>query len=483
MNNFLDHFLYDPKAPLLFNSGLFLFLFTIFLSVFALLEKPKKLRNLWTVAFSLFFYYKSSGYYFWILMASTVVDYYLGIFIYQSPSKRSKKRLLLLSVFSNLGMLAYFKYTNFFVDILNDFGTDIGTIDLFLPVGISFYTFQTLSYSIDVYRGDLPPERDFWNFSFYVTFFPQLVAGPIVRAIDFIPQLHKNLKVTKEDFGKAVFLIGNGLFKKAVISDYISSNFVDRIFENPTLYSGIENLFSVYGYTLQIYCDFSGYSDMAIGIALLLGFHLPDNFNHPYTASSITEFWRKWHISLSTWLRDYLYISMGGNRKSTFKTYRNLMLTMVFGGLWHGAHWKFVLWGALHGIALCIEKFFMKYVSYQKTVLTKCIGWLLTFHLIAFAWVFFRAESYTMAIQMLQHIATNTVFSQSIEVVSAYQNIFIAIAIGYALHFNSQKLISLYKNSIAILPTPLKALYLSLIIWLSVQVSNTDVIPFIYFQF
>ncbi|MGB2274025.1 MAG: MBOAT family O-acyltransferase, partial [Flavicella sp.] len=387
------------------------------------------------------------------------------------------------SICSNLGLLAYFKYTNFFIDILNSFGSDIEALDIFLPVGISFYTFQTLSYSIDVYRGNIEPERDFWNFSFYVTFFPQLVAGPIVRAVDFLPQLHKTLKVSREDFGKAVFLIGNGLFKKAIISDYISSNFVDRIFENPSLYSGIENIFGIYGYTLQIYCDFSGYSDMAIGIALLLGFRLPDNFKHPYMATSITEFWRRWHISLSFWLRDYLYISLGGNRKGVIKTYRNLMLTMLLGGLWHGAHWKFVLWGALHGTALCLEKFFMKYVSYQKNLLTKSISWVLTFHCIAFAWIFFRVDSYTKAIEILKNIANNTNFSQGFEVIAAYQYIFIAIGIGYILHFNSQKIISFYKKSITDLPTVLKALYLTLIIWLSVQVSNADVIPFIYFQF
>lgn len=216
-----------------------------------------------------------------------------------------------------------------------------------------------MSYTIDVYRRQITPLGSLLDYAFYVSFFPQLVAGPIVRARDFIPQIRRPLFVSREMFGRGIFLIVSGLFKKAVISDYISVNFVERIFDNPTLYSGVENLMGVYGYALQIYCDFSGYSDMAIGIALLLGFHFNINFDSPYKSASITEFWRRWHISLSSWLRDYLYISLGGNRKGKIRQYANLIITMFLGGLWHGASWNFVLWGMMHGVALAAHKCWM----------------------------------------------------------------------------------------------------------------------------
>ena len=269
----------------------------------------------------------------------------------------------------NLGMLAYFKYTNFLIDIANQmFGQGFMQFqNIFLPVGISFFVFQSMSYTIDIYRGQLKPLDNWCDYLFYLSFFPQLVAGPIVRARDFIPQIRQNpIVVTREMFGTGVFLILTGLFKKAIISDYISLNFVDRIFDEPLLYSGFECLAGIYGYALQIYCDFSGYSDMAIGIALLLGFRFPKNFDAPYKSATITEFWRRWHISLSTWLRDYLYISLGGNRKGKLRTYGNLFITMLLGGLWHGAAVRFILWGALHGAALALHKLWMAVVPGAK---------------------------------------------------------------------------------------------------------------------
>lgn len=254
-----------------------------------------------------------------------------------------RKMWVAVSLTINLGLLCYFKYTNFLGDFFASLtGGTFTAMDIFLPVGISFFTFQSLSYTIDVYRKEITPLTNLLDYAFYVSFFPQLVAGPIVRARDFIPQIRRPLFVSGEMFGRGIFLIVSGLFKKAVISDYISINFVERIFDNPTLYSGVENLMGVYGYALQIYCDFSGYSDMAIGIALLLGFHFNMNFDSPYKSASITEFWRRWHISLSSWLRDYLYISLGGNRKGKIRQYANLIITMFLGGLWHGASWNFV---------------------------------------------------------------------------------------------------------------------------------------------
>mgnify|MGYP001428512784 FL=1 len=325
---------YNPQEPMIFSSGFFLWLFLGFSFIYMLLQKKNTARILFVIAFSYYFYYKSSGFYFFLLGIVTIADFLLALLMDHTGGKIKRKLIVTLSLCINLGLLVYFKYTNFFFNTI---------YDIFLPVGISFFTFQSLSYTIDVYRREIKALHNPLDYAFYVSFFPQLVAGPIVRARDFIPQIRRPLFVSREMFGEGVFFIVSGLFKKAIISDYISVNFVERIFDNPGLYSGIENLFGVYGYAMQIYCDFSGYSDMAIGIALLLGFRFPINFNSPYKADSITDFWHRWHISLSTWLRDYLYISMGGNRKGKLRTYFNLFMTMLLGGLWHGASWNFVV--------------------------------------------------------------------------------------------------------------------------------------------
>lgn len=351
--------MYQPGNPLIFSSGLFFLLFTVLYGGYLLLHRHHDARILYLTIFSIFFYYKSSGEYVGLLFISMFMDYGLGAWIHVTKGKFARKMLMVLSVTVNLGMLAYFKYTNFFLESFAwATGGPFKPLDIFLPAGISFFTFQSLSYTIDIYRGTLKPVKSFLDYAFFVTFFPQLVAGPIVRAAEFIPQIRKEIHVSNEALARAMFLIISGLFKKAIISDYISINFVDRIFDNPTLYSGFENMMGVYGYTLQIYCDFSGYSDIAIGIALLLGYTLPENFRAPYQSVSVQEFWRRWHISLSTWLRDYLYIGLGGNRKGSFRTYFNLFMTMLLGGLWHGANWVFILWGALHGLALAIDRFF-----------------------------------------------------------------------------------------------------------------------------
>ncbi|MEZ5038661.1 MAG: MBOAT family O-acyltransferase [Saprospiraceae bacterium] len=362
------YFAYDPGKPMLFNSMVFLVWFMVFYGGYLCLKRQANWRLIYTLAFSLFFYYKSSGIYFLLLILSTLIDFFLGHFIFKADTPLKRKAWLILSLFANLGLLFYFKYTNFFIGTINSVaGTNWAFQSIFLPVGISFFTFQTMSYSIDVYRGKLIPLTEgikdiksfftqLLDFSFFVSFFPQLVAGPIVRAADFIPQIRQPLQLSERDLGRALLLICGGLFKKAVISDYISINFVDRVFENPALYSGFENLMAAYGYAIQIYCDFSGYSDMAIGLALIMGLRLPENFRLPYQADTIKDFWRRWHISLSTWLRDYLYISLGGSRKGKLRTYLNLMLTMLLGGLWHGASWVFVIWGGLHGMALALDR-------------------------------------------------------------------------------------------------------------------------------
>jgi len=478
-------FMYDPKNPLLFNSALFLGLFLVFYFVYILTLKTHRLRIAYVVLFSLFFYYKSSGIFFLLLIFSSVLDYAIAKLIYDERDQFYRKLYLVISVLVNLGLLGYFKYTNFFIDNVNlAFDADFKFQDIILPVGISFYTFQTLSYTIDVYRKELEPTKSFMDFLFFVSFFPQLVAGPIVRASDFIPQIYKRLKLTKEEFNAALFLIIGGLLKKAVISDYISINFVDRVFDAPNSYSSFENLMASYGYAIQIYCDFSGYSDMAIGLALLMGFWLPPNFRTPYQSASITEFWRRWHISLSTWLRDYLYISLGGNRGGKFKTYINLFLTMLLGGLWHGASWKFVLWGVLHGSALAFERFFGNLIKLPKNYFVKTIQILLTFHFVAFCWLFFRAKDFSTALQLISNIGELTFdWKQWLVIIQGYQNVFLLILIGFVWHFLPNRVVQFLQKAFGSLPLLGKAIVLAFVFWIVYATASAGPQPFIYFQF
>lgn len=499
-NLVLGQLTYNPKAPLIFSTGLFLFLFVGFALVYNLLRNTQTLRILFVTLFSYYFYYKSSGFYFFLLAIVTCTDWLIARAIYdiQLDDQTGERKLhshralqrgyVFLSLLIDLGLLAYFKYTNFFCEFFIPlWGGHFEPLDIFLPVGISFFTFQSLSYTIDIYRGELKPLKNLLDYAFYVSFFPQLVAGPIVRARDFVPQIRKQLLVTNEMFGKGVFLIIAGLFKKAVISDYISVNFVERIFDNPSLYSGLENLLGVYGYTLQIYCDFSGYSDMAIGIALLLGFHFPQNFNSPYKSDSITDFWRRWHISLSSWLRDYLYISLGGNRKGEFRTYLNLVITMLLGGLWHGANWNFILWGALHGVAQAVYKFYSKLRGYGKnyhpTGLKRVFSVFVTFHFVAFCWIFFRNSTLENSWVMLEQMATNFNLALFPQLVDGYGAVLGLMLLGYVLHFLPDSWYMKCERGVIRLPLLLQALLVIAVIFLVIQVKSSDIQPFIYFQF
>lgn len=486
---------YHREEPLLFSSGLFLWLFAGFMLVYVALHWHHRAKATFVTLFSLYFYYKSSGIYFVLLILATVIDYLLASLIYRAQKKWQKKVVLVVSLVLNLGLLGYFKYTNFFYEVFCNFGNKpFEPFDIFLPVGVSFFTFQSLSYTIDIYRGTLKPVKNILDYAFFVSFFPQLVAGPIVRAVDFIPQIFLPVKVTREMFGRAVFLIAGGLFKKTVIADYLSVNFVDRIFENPTLYTGFENLMGVYGYALQIYCDFSGYSDMAIGIALLMGFHFNLNFNSPYKSSSITEFWRRWHISLSTWLRDYLYISLGGNRKGTFRTYLNLFITMLLGGLWHGAGFRFLLWGAMHGIALGLHKLFLSFFPARKTPpstfwgktgtwLAALIGTLITFHFVCFCWIFFRAENMAIAQQVIVQIGWHFTPQVWWEFLTQYSGVVMLMALGYALHFVPDSWEKGAQQAVTWIPLPLKLAFMVLMVLIAVQFKSAEIQPFIYFQF
>ena len=500
LSRILSVLTYDPATPMIFSSGLFLWLFLGFTLVYWLLslrDKTETLRILFVTLFSYYFYYKSSGFYFGLLALVTLSDFYLARALSECQPKSLAARILVaLSLLIDLGLLGYFKYTNFLGSL---FLADWHHLDIFLPVGVSFFTFQSLSYTIDVYRGNIKPLSRLLDYAFYVSFFPQLVAGPIVRARDFIPQIHRKPGLTNQQLGEAIFLIVSGLFKKAVISDYISVNFVERIFDQPTLYSGLENLLAVYGYTLQIYCDFSGYSDMAIGIALLLGFRFPQNFNAPYKSASITEFWRRWHISLSSWLKDYLYISLGGNRHGKFRQYLNLMLTMLLGGLWHGASLNFILWGGIHGVLLALDKIWYalcpklsplsslkgKSGSSPSTfpLPLKALNALVTFHLVAACWVLFRAQDFQTARDVFMQIFTSFHADVFMQWVSSYAAVAFLLFLGYTLHFLPQSWSTAAHSVVTRLPLVFQALLVVLFIWIVIQVKSADVQPFIYFQF
>ncbi len=424
--DFLRHiFAFDSNSPLLFTQFYFWAFFAIVYTIYAVIMEVKPsigpskkakelggggrgmhtrlhLRNVFLMMVSWFFYYKTSGLFLLILIFVTISDWLIAKQIYRcrregdeiiEPSieqkrKRQAKWWLALSVVIDLGLLCYFKYAYFFTNVINDiFSTEFAVFDIFayigngfsengrfmvdkiiLPVGISFYLFQVMSYTIDVYRGQVKPVQKILDFGFYVSFFPGLVAGPIVRANEFIPQLYRPFNLSQRIVKLAIFWILNGLIKKIVLSDYLAVNLIDRVFDNPLLFSGFENLFALFAYSLQVYADFSGYTDISIGIAMLMGFYLPQNFDSPYKSRNPQEFWRRWHMSLSRWLKSYLYIPLGGNRSILGKQVKdkiaagnfNSFITMLLGGLWHGASWNFVIWGALNGVGMIVYKVWAK---------------------------------------------------------------------------------------------------------------------------
>ena len=440
--NFLkDIFIFNPNAPLIFTQLHFWAFFAIVFAGFALLKSKILLRNTYLAFFSMFFYYKTGGLFVLLLIFNILVNMWTGHKIYYANSDFKQKMFLTVGLIINLLVLCYYKYAYLFAEMVNTiFGIDLHVFDvfawsgnvllgqekfntsnLFVPVGISFYTFHNISYIMDIFRQKVEPVKNFFNYAFYVSFFPQLVAGPIVRASEFIPQIYKKYFLGRRQFGIAIFWIINGLAKKIILSDYIAVNFVDRVFENPLMFSGFENLAALFGYSLQVYADFSGYTDIAIGVAMLFGFYLPKNFNSPYKATNAGNFWKRWHISLSRWLQDYLYIPLGGNRNATFATYAtiftvaliaallsgsiwvaaaiflivltvwlimrykaesrkeittnlNMMNTMLLGGLWHGASWNFMIWGGLNGVGMLIYKFWKDKNLKIRTLILFCVS-------------------------------------------------------------------------------------------------------------
>ena len=614
LNYLLKVFSFDPDSPLLFTQLQFWAFFCLVFSGFALVQKRRQMRNAYLFFVSLLFYYKTSGLFVGMLLLVTCSDFLIAQGIYAVREKEAWKRKLLLglSVILDIGILCYFKYAYFFVDVINQiFGTqfavenvvarfanevvgeNIFSVDrIILPIGISFYTFQILSYTCDVYKGLIKPVRNFLDFGFYVSFFPQLVAGPIVKASDFIPQLYRRFFLSRRMFGIAVFWIINGLMKKIILSNYLAVNFIDRVFTNPHLFSGFENLSALFLYSLQVYADFSGYTDIAIGLSLMMGFHLPANFDSPYKAPNCSNFWKRWHISLSRWLQTYLYIPLGGNRSMGFgtcfwvifltasalilsgswwiaaiifiifsatiltgiycpdrrrKIYANLnsMITMLLGGLWHGASMNFIIWGGLNGVGMIVFKFwrdmglktrvlittatvillfslqhfhpmglwnvllaFMVFlmVSMWVRLLYNLLGFkasfswlehawsiLVTFTFITFTRLFFRSGSnldpatanqtaWDTATKMIHSIGTQ--WSVNIlDVMSAYHRVFILFALGMIIHWLPTNLKRRYRLSFAMLPLPVICLAAICAVFFVYQFVTAKMQPFIYFQF
>lgn len=560
-------FIKNGEHPMIFTEYPFWIFFLFVLTGYGFVYKRLRARSIFLLLVSIYFYYKTSGFFFGILLFSTIIDYLIGKGIYQASSKKNAKLLLSLSVIINLSVLVYFKYAYFFADSFNSllgtqwhpinhfaltanklFSSSFRVDQILLPIGISFYTFQTMSYAIDIYREKLKPVKHIVDFGFYVTFFPQLVAGPIVRASEFIPQIYQPFKLTKATFGMALFWILNGLLKKFLLADYIAVNFVDRVFDNPGMFSGLENLMALYGYSLQVYADFSGYTDIAIGIALIMGFRLPKNFNSPYKADSCGDFWKRWHISLSTWLKDYLYIPMGGNRGGSlfssialslvilfvflisgsfplllailsviflvlligelfpnfngwYLTNINIMLTMLLGGLWHGASWNFVLWGALNGLGIVIYKLWRKISPWEDKTKWWNRIWaiLITFNFISFTRIWFRSGSinswesldsghnilseWFTANEMLTQLIYDFRWNLIGDVIAVYHKVFLVIIFGFLIHFLPEKLKIWYRNKFATTSTFVQLIICFFAVFIMYQIASTSLQPFIYFQF
>ena len=481
---------FDEANPLLFNTGLFLLLFCGFILIYQMMRKYRVAKMTFVILFSLYFYYKSSAEYCFILLGVCISDYLLGILLGECRRNWERRGVVWINVVMNVGMLIYFKYLNLLYETFCNFASkDFDAFDIVLPAGISFFTFRSISYIVVIYRRQIEPCRDFLSYTFYLTFFPPLLAGPVVRAKDMLPQIESNPVADRAMVSEGLFLIMCGLVKKVVVADFISQNFVDRIFDNPSLYSGFENVMGIYGFIIQLYCDFSGYSDMAIGIALLLGFRFLDNFRAPFKSQSPTEFWHRWHISLSTWLRDYVYIPMGGNRCGKFRRHVNLMTTMVVGGLWHGASWMFMIWGSLQGIFLVGHKMLFGASKKNRDLEKKASRWrialniFVTFNLIAFSFMFFRARSMSDIGDMATQIFTDFHPEVAAQFIEGYLMIVLVIIGAMIFHFLPTDWSDKAKKGYSKTPLLVQALVLAIVIFIVIQTRQSDIMPFIYFQY
>ncbi len=619
MNDIIPGLLgYDSNAPLLFTHFFFWVFFGVVLAVVSAIGNRTALRNAFLCAASFFFYYKSSGLFVLLLAITVTLCFFIGKLIGMKPAEEesrsgTRKFWLIIGLIANLGILIYYKYAYFLTNLVNDItglklevkdtfawignqvaGENIWSVDkILLPVGISFFIFQSISYLMDIYRGRIKPLSNLLDFGFFVSFFPQLVAGPIVRANTFMEQLHRPFFLGRRQMGIAVFWIINGLAKKIILSDYIAVNFVDRVFTTPDMYGGFETLWALTGYSLQVYADFSGYTDIATGVAMLMGFYLPQNFNSPYKAPNPGNFWKRWHISLSRWLQDYLYIPLGGNRNSTFGTYctigtvaiigvifsgsiwigaivglialaialtawlkperrkkiitnLNSMDTMLLGGLWHGASWNFMIWGGLNGLGMVVFKFWKNRDVYIRTAIIMFVtlalicldirydlpvfrigavwsgaifigtfirmiynmldgerkfsrlenAWAIaqTFVFVTFTRLFFRSGSnldpaeankvaWNTAKTMMEQISNAWNAATIGEMLWAYRYVWGLIVIGLLIHWIPERTKRWYRINFALLPLPIMALIVVLVVFVVYQFKTADLQAFIYFQF
>ncbi len=381
--------------------------FVVFFAVVLLavwLCRSRRARQLTILASSLVFYMSWRPGYVILLAAPSVIDYWCALRIAQTGARKERQLYLAFSVVSNIALLAYFKYATFLSDaLLSPLGLRHPHFDIILPVGISFFTFKALSYTIDVYRGEIGVCRDWLKYVMFITYFPELVAGPIVRASIFLPQLSRSLKLSVERVQLGLQIILVGVTKKLLIADRLAP-YADAVFTDPAKFSPISVVIGVLSYAVQIYCDFSGYSDIAIGTSKIIGLDLPENFNMPYISGSLTEFWRRWHMTLSSWLRDYLYIPLGGNRHGRLRTYVNLFLTMLLGGLWHGASWTFVVWGLIHGAGLAVERMLQVHGPTSGGGISRVFGQVRTLFFVCLAWIFFRSPDFSTAMIILRKV-------------------------------------------------------------------------------
>ncbi len=553
MERLLQLFSFDEASPLIFTQLDFWIFFLVVMSIFSFIHKHKLTRSIFLFVVSLFFYFKTSGLLVLLLASSIIVNYFIGRGLGITNSETRKKVFVTLSVLFNLLTLGYFKYAYFFSESFNQmFHTNYEVFNVFakmantfmgagsfadnivLPVGVSFFTFQSISYVVDIYRKEVGPVKNFFDYAFFVSFFPQLVAGPIVRARDFIPQIRQPFQLNHNDFSWAIIQIVKGVLKKVILADYIAIHFIDKVVDAPEAFPGFISILAMWGYSLQIYGDFSGYTDIAIGVSRLMGFKLLENFNSPYKAVSVADFWRRWHKSLGSWLRDYLYIPLGGNRGGGIGTYistlvilvflvfitqwywlifiylglmllyllfsllfvnfkkyihrdLNLLITMVLGGLWHGASENFVIWGAMNGIALILYNHWKKISPYETSKAWAVRIWriFLTFNFITFTRIWFRLEKDGAPAEMLSQIWNNFELNQqSISILlDGFDTALLVMLIGYILHWLPGKTKLFGEKVFTRLPIYVQSIVVAIILVFVYQAFSDAFKPFVYFQF
>ncbi len=553
MNRINGLFTFDEAHPLIFTQLDFWIFFLLVLAVFSYIHKYQLTRSIFLFFVSLFFYFKTSGLLVLLLSASIVVNYFIGKGVWETSSKKKKVFFVTLSVLFNLLTLGYFKYAYFFADSFNEmFHTKFEVFNVFaqmgnsvlgqgtfvdiivLPVGVSFFTFQSISYVVDIYRNEVKPVKNFFDYAFFVSFFPQLVAGPIVRARDFIPQIRQPFQLNHQDFSWAIIQIVKGFIKKVILADYIAIHYIDKVADAPEAFPGFISILAMWGYSLQIYGDFSGYTDIAIGVSRLMGFRILENFNSPYKAISVADFWRRWHKSLGSWLRDYLYIPLGGNRSGGIGTYistmviliflifitqwywllfiylgllvlyiscslifpnfkkyihrdLNLLITMVIGGLWHGASENFVMWGAMNGAALILYNHWRKLSPYENssTLLVRFWRILFTFNFITFTRIWFRLEEDGLPARMLHQIWYNfDLNSETFNILmTGFDTALYVMIFGYILHWLPSKTKLFGEKLFTRMPMILQSIVVAIIIICIYQAFSDTFKPFVYFQF